>query len=303
MAVRLNLDVDTLRTLVVAQDCGGLTQAAAQLGRTPSAISLQMKRLQQDLGIPLFRRSGRSLKLTEAGETALSYARRVLALNDELVEVLQGASIAGLIRIGCPQDFAWMLPPILAHFTSVFPRMQIELQVEGNAALLEAVHSGRLDIAVVVGLAGSEDGQLVGQLQLVWIAAAGFEVPAGQALPLALLGPQCAFRRTAIQRLESAGVAYRIAATSPGLNGLWAALLGGIGITARTALGLPEGLHSAPTLHGLPPLGSLPVTLHRRPRYEGAVADRMTALLTDALSQALRPAPTARRTKAATAHR
>src|SRR6516225_9985175 len=135
MSVRINLDLDTLRTLSVAHDLGSLAQAAVQLGRTPSAISLQMKRLQDDLGIPLFRKHGRGLSLTEAGETALAYARRILALNDELLDTMQGANLAGQIRVGCPQDFAPILPSVLSQFASFYPRMQIELLIEGNAAL------------------------------------------------------------------------------------------------------------------------------------------------------------------------
>src|SRR5207245_1039251 len=90
-----NLDLDTLRTFTVAHDLGGLAQAGERLGRTPSAISLQMKRLQDELGTPLFRKRGRGLALTEAGEVAFTYARRILALHDELLETMQGANVAG----------------------------------------------------------------------------------------------------------------------------------------------------------------------------------------------------------------
>ena len=93
-----NLDLDTLRTLVVANDLGGYGQAAKRLGRTPSAISLQMKRLQEDVGVPLFRRSGRGLALTEAGELTLRIGRRMLALNDDLIEAMRGSALAGPVR-------------------------------------------------------------------------------------------------------------------------------------------------------------------------------------------------------------
>src|SRR5215475_14448066 len=144
MATRINLDLDTLRTLSVAHDLGGLAQAAEQLGRTPSAISLQMKRLQEDLGMSIFRKRGRGLALTEAGEVALAYARRILVLNDELLDTMQGASLAGHIRVGCPQDFASLLPYVLSHFASLYPRQQIELHIDGNAALREAIRTARL---------------------------------------------------------------------------------------------------------------------------------------------------------------
>jgi DNA-binding transcriptional LysR family regulator len=291
MAARINLDLDTLRTLAVAYDRGGLAQAAEHLGRTPSAISLQMKRLQEDLGIPIFRKRGRGLALTEAGEIALTYARRILVLNDELLDTMQGTKLAGHIRIGCPQDFASILPSVLCHFASLYPRMQIELHIEGNAALLDSIDKALLDLAVIIGHEDQANAQTIGRLDLVWITSSTFIPPHKQPLPLAVLGPQCPFRRCALQHLEAANIPYRIAANSPSLNGLWAALLGGLGVTARTAFNLPEGLVSAESLHSLPPLGTLPVTLHRYPHFTGDPADRMASLLMQALELLLQLQP------------
>jgi DNA-binding transcriptional LysR family regulator len=284
-----NLDLDTLRTLCVAHDLGGLAQAAERLGRTPSAISLQMKRLRDDLGIALFRKRGRALALTEAGEVALAYARRMLALNDELLDTMQGANLAGQIRIGCPQDFAAILPAVLSHFASFYPSMQVELAIEGNGALADAIEKARIDLAVVIGHEDRAAAQIVGQLDLVWIGSSTFAPSPGQPLPLAVLGPQCAFRKRAIQHLEAAEMPYRIAANSPSLDGLWAALLGGLGITARTGLNLREGLVAAPSLYDLPPLGSMPVTVHRSAHSSGVAMDRMASLLSEALAVALAP--------------
>jgi len=289
---RTNLDLDTLRTLAVARDRGGLAQAAEHLGRTPSAISLQMKRLQEDLGIPIFRKRGRGLALTEAGEIALSYARRILGLNDELLERMQGANLAGHIRVGCPQDFASILPSVLSVFASLYPRMQIELHIDGNAALRDAIDDARLDVAVVIGQEDRAGAQIVGRLAVAWIASPNFSMRHKQPLPLAVLGSQCIFRRTALQRLEAAKIPYRISANSGSLNGLWAALLGGLGVTARTPLNLPEGLVSAETLHGLPPLGSLPVTLHRYAGSNSVASDRMASLLVSAIELVVEPTAT-----------
>lgn len=293
MASKANLDMDTLRTLVVAHERGGLAQAAEQLGRTPSAISLQMKRLQEDLGVALFRKRGRGLTLTEAGETALAYARRMLVLNDELLDTMQGANLAGQIRLGCPQDFASMLPSVLSHFASLYPRMQIELHIEGNSALIDAIDKARIDLAVVIGHEDHPGAQTVGQLDVVWIASPAFSPPPHkQPLPLAMLGAQCIFRRRTLERLDAAKIPYRIAANSPSLNGLSAALLGGLGMTARTAFNLPEGLVSAASLHSLPPLGRLPVTLHRHPRSTGAAVERMAYLVMKAVEATLEPKTT-----------
>lgn len=294
MPTLTNLDLDTLRTFSVAHDLGGLAQAAERLGRTPSAISLQMKRLQDELGTPLFRKRGRALALTEAGEVALSYARRILALNDEFVETMQGAHVAGHIRVGCTADFASILPSVLSHFASLYPQMQVELRIEGNAALADAVERSQIDLAVVIGHEERAAAQTVGELDLVWIASSSFTPPPGQPLPLAALGPQCIFRKRAVQHLEEANIPYRIVANSPSLDGLWAALLGGLGITARTALNLPEGLVSSKSLHDLPALGRLAVTLHRHSHASGVATDRMASLLGGALGETLRLQPRAK---------
>jgi DNA-binding transcriptional LysR family regulator len=242
----------------------------------------------------LFRKRGRGLALTEAGEVALTYARRILALHDELLETMQGANVAGHIRVGCTVDFASILPSVLSHFASLYPQMQVELRIEGNAVLADAVEKAQVDLAVVIGHAERAAAQTVGELDLVWIASSSFMPPPGQPLPLAALGPQCIFRRRATERLEEASIPYRIAANSPSLDGLWAALLGGLGITARTALNLPQGLVSSRSLHDLPTLGSLPVTLHRNAHSSGVATDRMASLLTESLAEILRLRPKAK---------
>jgi DNA-binding transcriptional LysR family regulator len=289
-----NLDLDTLRTLATAHDLGGFAQAANRLGRTPAAISLQMKRLQDELGHPLFRKNGRGLALTEAGETTLSYARRILALNDELLDTMQGASLAGVVRIGCPQDFGTILPDVLSQFRALYPRMQIELHIDGNAALADAVERSQLDVALVIGHDDRVMATRIGEIRLAWIASESFTPRPGDPLPISVLGPQCAFRKCIVQRLEKAEIPYRISATSPSLDGLWAAVLGGLGVTARTTLALPGGVTHDETLFGLPMLGAFPIALHRNPVTNG-VFDRMSELLAGRLTLKLQTAAKAQR--------
>ncbi len=284
-----NLDLDTLRSFAVAHDLGGFAQAADRLGRTPAAISLQMKRLQDELGIPLFRKSGRGLALTEAGETALRYARQILALNDELLDTMHGASLAGLVRIGCPQDFATILPGVLSQFRALYPHMQIELRIEGNAALADAVEKSQLDVALAIGQADRATSKKIGEVGLVWIASETFTPASSEPLPIAVLGPQCIFRKCVVQSLEKTEIPYRITATSPSLDGLWVAILAGLGITARTSLALPKGVIRSETLFDLPAPGVLPVTLHRNP-VTNAASDRMSELLVDRLTLELKTA-------------
>src|SRR5262249_2495809 len=147
-------------------------------------------------------------------------------LHDELLDAMQGANVAGQLRVGCTQDFASILPGVLSHFSSLYPRMQIELRIEGNAALADAIQASQLDLAAVIGQEDRDAAQIVGYLDLVWIASSGFAAPKDQPLPLAALGPQCIFRRRAVELLEGRKTPYRIAANSPSLDGLWVALLG-----------------------------------------------------------------------------
>jgi DNA-binding transcriptional LysR family regulator len=126
-----NISLDSLRTLVMSQDLGGFGRASEHLGRTPSVISLQMKRLQEEVGVPIFRRQGRKMPLTEQGEIALRYARRVLALSDEMVDTLRGSSMSGVVRVGFVQDFTDnVLPLAIQRFSALYPLVKLEVTVD-----------------------------------------------------------------------------------------------------------------------------------------------------------------------------
>lgn len=282
---------------MTATDLGGYGQAAVRLGRTPSAVSLQMKRLQDDVGARLFRKQGRGVALTEAGEVVLRYARRMLELNDELLDTLRGASVAGSLSLGCSQDFAeTVLPVVLAEFTRLYPLVQLDVRIEGNAALAEAVEHGQLDLALAVGQAQRPMARTLGEIELHWIASREFRRHKDQRLPLALLGPQCAFRKEATRVLDEAGVQWRIAAVSPSLSGLWASALGGLGLTVRSSLGVPPRLVSGKALFGLPRLGAFPVTLHARSESRGTALGRLSSIVSDVVARTLpASAPAARR--------
>jgi DNA-binding transcriptional LysR family regulator len=285
-----NLDLDTLRTLIVANDLGGYGQAAVRLGRTPSAISLQMKRLQEDVGATLFRKDGRGVVLTEAGEIVLRFGRRMLDMNDELLDTIRGASLAGNVRLGFSQDFTeTVLPRVLSQFMKHYPLVQMEVRIEGNAALVEALEKGQLDLALAVGHAEHPTAEILGELELVWIAGDEFSRRADQPLPLVLLGPQCAFRKKALQELDQSNIPWRIAAVSPSLSGLWASAIGGLGITARSSLGLPAGLAWHKAMFDLPELPAFPVTLHAQANSASEGVERLRAITREAVVAALRP--------------
>lgn len=282
-----NLSLDSLRTLVITQDLGGFGRASERLGRTPSAISLQMKRLQEEVGVPLFRKQGRKTILTEQGEIALRYARRVLELNDEMIDTLRGSHLAGTVRVGFAQDFTSnVLPLVIARFNSLYPLVKIEVKVDRGQALLETIDSGDLDLALILGGAQKKTSQLLSELPLHWIASPSFRDRPRQPLPLALFIPPCGCQTPGLEALERAGRSWRVAMTSPSLTGLWAAVSAGLGLTPRAELGMPADVKTIDL--GLPPLGSIPITLQRRRGLRAPNAIRFAEITEDSVASYLR---------------
>ncbi len=285
-----NLSLDSLRTLVATQDLGGFARASERLLRTPSAISLQMKRLQEEIGVPLFRKKGRKMLLTEQGEIALRYARRVLELNDEMIDTLRGSSLAGVVRIGFGQDFTGnVLPLVIARFNALYPLVKLEVTVDLGQVLLQAIDSGDLDLTLTLGGAQKKTAQLLSELPLHWIASPSFRDHAKQPLPLALFNPPCGCQTPGLEALESAGRSWRIAMTSPSLTGVWAAVSAGLGLTTRAELGLPADVHTVEL--GLPPLGNIPITLHRRRNLRAPNAMRFAEMTEESVGTYLRSRP------------
>lgn len=282
-----NLSLDSLRTLVMIQDLGGFGRASERLGRTPSAISLQMKRLQEDVGVPLFRKQGRKSFLTEQGEIALRYARRVLELNDEMVDTLRGSHLAGIVRVGFAQDFTGnVLPLVIARFNALYPLVKIEVKVDRGLGLLEAIDSGDLDLALILGGAQKRTAHLLSELPLHWIASSGFRDRPRQPLPLALFSPPCGCQRPGLEALEKVGRPWRVAMTSPSLTGLWAAVSAGLGLTPRAELGMPADVKTIDL--GLPPLGNIPITMQRRRGLRAPNAIRFAEITEESVATYLR---------------
>jgi DNA-binding transcriptional LysR family regulator len=275
-----NLDTDALRTLTIAQDLGGFGRAAEQLGRTPSAISLQMKRLQEEVGVPLFRRQGRRTLLTEQGEIAVRYARRALELNDEMLDTLRGASLSGVVRVGFAQDFVeTVLPQALARFNFLYPLVRLEVKIDRNVSLESELDAGRLDVALTLGDPQKRSGTKIGDLPLCWIASPTFSVKPTDPLPLVLFENPCIFRNHALDALDGVGRSWRIAMTSPSVAGLWAAVGGGLGMTVRAKTGAPSELSFAPP--AMPSLGMIGVTLHRRTSARAAYIRRLAEITSE----------------------
>ncbi|HET7415150.1 MAG TPA: LysR substrate-binding domain-containing protein [Arthrobacter sp.] len=260
-----NLDMQALRSLVAILRAGGLARAADRIGRSPSAISQQMRKLELQLGQPLFRKQGRRVVLTEAGDRVHAYALRILALNDEAVHAVHGASIGGVVRFGLPGDFAesW-LPAALGQFKKAYPAVRVDVEVERNSALLERLDRGELDLVLAMGHARRPDAEPLATLPMTWVGPedAGERLRSSQVIDLALYRPPCFFRQAGTEALDKAGMAWRPAFVTASLQSLWAGVAAGLGITLRTSAGIPPKLIRMDGKYGLPPLPRVDVCLH-----------------------------------------
>jgi DNA-binding transcriptional LysR family regulator len=256
-------DIDALRTMLVGTELGSFARAASQLGRSQSAVSMQLKKLEEQAGQPLLRRNGRGLVPTEAGDALLAYARRIIELHDEAAASLGATTAAAPIRMGLPQDFFEdVMPDALARFSRQRPGIHIEVRAGRNYALEEEVRAGQLDIALAFVRPGRDKhGVRLTSLPMLWFGGKGpITTSADDRIPLVLFDHPCLFRQAALQALEVQGRRWRLSLTTPSLPGVWAALRFGHGITVRTAHGVPAGIRDVGSEFGLPKLP--PIELH-----------------------------------------
>lgn len=294
------LDLELLRTLSLVQETGTLARASRRVGRTLSAVSLQLKRLEAQCGRPLFRKAGRRLELNAEGERVLAAGRRMLALNDQLLESLRAEEAETRVRLGVPQDVAerW-LPDALARFSRAHPRAQLEVRVENNLVLRQLLADGALDVAVTFDPEGRPLPSEI-QLPVRWLAHPDFRWDPSTPLPLVLFEAPCTFRRMALEALDRAGIAWRISFSSPSLSGLWAAVAAGLGVTVRTELATPPRVVPVRSarLPALPPL-AFGVEVASEP--PSRTVEALRALLADLLGHAAAVRPERGRRRAGSA--
>ncbi len=296
MAVRTNLDMDVLRTFVTGFELGSFARAAERLGRSQSAVSTQLRKLEEQLGEPLVKKAGRGLALTTAGEGLLSYAKRLLELNDEAVDAIRGSALEGWVRLGLPQDFAdTFLPAVLGRFARAHPKVRVEVHVDRSAPMIEKTAKGDLDMALVWGNGtGHPHAQRVAELSVSWIGRPGWDGRPTmgadpQPIPLVAFEPPCSFRAAGIAALDEAGIPWRLVFTSPSLSGLWAAAEAGLGITPRTTISMPKALAALDAdTTGLPHLPAVPLALHRAEAEPEAAVRKLTDIVLDTIHDEIR---------------
>ncbi|CAM5484026.1 MULTISPECIES: LysR substrate-binding domain-containing protein [Stutzerimonas stutzeri group] len=280
MANYPGIDTELLRSFVAIADHGGFTRAAEAVHRTQSAISMQMKRLEEDvLQRPLFERSGRQVSLTAEGQVLLGYARRILKLHGEVMTTLREPHMVGAVRIGTPDDYVMrFLPGILAQFAQAYPLVQVELHCEPSYQLLQRQD---MDLTIVTREPGTEIGQLLRQERFVWAEATGYDLHQQRPIPLAMFNSGCFCRAWVCNALDAAEIDYRIAYTSPSLAALMALVGAGLAVTAQLRSLIPPQLRILGEAEGLPALPQCSIVLLRNPRSQSPVSEALAEYIVE----------------------
>ncbi|MFV0512171.1 MAG: LysR family transcriptional regulator [Jhaorihella sp.] len=209
-----NLDITTLRSFVAVADSGGVTRAAGFLHLTQSAVSMQIKRLEETLGLNLLDRAGRGIALTASGEQLMGYARRMVALNDEAIGRLTDQAFEGEITLGVPRDIVYpVIPRVLQRCNAAFPRVRVQLVTSYTTRLKEMFGRGECDLMLTTESTGGSECETLAELPLRWIGAPGGSVWRQRPLRLAF-GRRCLFRPKAIAALDAAGIDWEMAVDS-----------------------------------------------------------------------------------------
>ncbi|MCF7220324.1 LysR substrate-binding domain-containing protein [Marilutibacter chinensis] len=278
----MDFDPTLLRAFVAVHDSGGFTRAAERLHLTQSAISHQIRRLEEQAGRPLLRRTTRRLALTEDGEEFLSLAQRILDASDALTRRFHLSPVSGVIRFGVSQTFLGArLPTLLGQFARSHPCVRLEVNVASSLDFRAMVAADELDMAVVLVEPDQEDGLLLRSSRFVWSAAESYAPPTGDSLPLAFAPAPCLRRHIGLTALERAGRSWHFTFTSSSNEGLRAATLAGLGVAVMTTSELVPGLKIVDDELGLPPLPKAEYVLVRRPGERSAAAEEFVRLLQD----------------------
>ncbi len=271
------LDIDQLRTFITIAETGSFTRAADVVHKTQSAVSMQMKRLEERVGKPIFARDGRASRLTEEGERLLDYARRIVKLNNEAVASLASAELSGRVRLGVPDDYAdRYLPEIMARFSHTHCNVELTVVCDPSSDLVDRIDTGDLDLAIITDCETlNRDTEIVRREQLLWVGSTRHAAHLDTPVPLALGRQSCNWRQEAISMLQSAGRPFRILYTSSNSTAVSAAVLSGLAISVLPESGLRPGMRVLGPSDGFPALPPCRIGLVRNRHEASALADAL----------------------------
>lgn len=258
------LDLTLLQAFAAVVDSGSFTRAAIYLCRTQSAVSMQLRKLEEMTGRQLLQRENRQIKLTEEGDVLLVYARRMIRLNEDALAALDHPIAEGCVRLGMPDDYAEsFLPEVLTRFAYAFPRVQLEVIGALSGALLDKIERGDLDLALITRLPNRRSGKILRRERLVWAGSRQHLAHEESLLPLALFPEGCVFRMHALAALEAQGRFWRVAYCSQSFAAATLAVSRGLAITVMAQSMVPPDWRTYGPEQGFPLLPEIEIALHR----------------------------------------
>lgn len=263
----IHLDIGLLRTFVTIAESSSFSTAGIRLNKTQPAISQQMQRLESQLGLALFDKSGRTRQLSTHGQKLLQHAHQLLAVHDETLRAVYNNSITGHLRIGAPFDVSdTILPMLLSHIVKAAPNIDIEIKIEHSAMLMEALHRGEIDMIISTREDDKLEGGILRTSPIVWFCSEHYRYDRRLPLPLILADGPGLFAKYALKVLEEHRIPWRQAFLSSNLIAIKSAIHAGLGVTARGIEALAPDMRTLGEKEGLPPLPSISYYLWIRPR-------------------------------------
>ena len=297
------LDNDLMRTFVAVCEEGSFRAAAERILRTPSAVSMQMAKLEEQIGHEVFRKSGRSVVLTSAGAELLGYARRILSLNEEAMARFQCESLSGAVRIGVTDDYETrLLPAVLSRFGRLHPDADIEVVLAPSLSLVEMTAAGEVDLAFLEHnrTRSLSVGEVIHAEPFLWVGRRGGTAATRRPLPIAAPGVGCFWRYTGEESLERAGIPYRVAFSCEYSHGQIAAVEADLAVAPLPASYLGPTLERVPADASLPDLGVITTNMVIAPTASPAaralaavVREELANRAHPAVSEGARPSPRA----------
>ena len=269
------LDLDQLQSFCAIADCGSFTEAARRVNKTQSAVSMQIKRLEERLGHSLLSRDGRTVSLTNHGDALYARARRMLRTNAEIMDLFSDGDLSGSIRFGVPDDYAVrLLPVILSSFQRTHPRIVIDVRCQPSEELIEGMRTGKYDLIVFSQGTSQEYGELFRTERMFWVASHGGQALSQQPLPIAG-GLHCCWKDNAIEVLNRIGRDYRIAYTSSNAIAIASAVLTDLAVGFLPESALQPGMRVISEDKDLPRLRDAQIALMRASHAYGGIYDAL----------------------------
>jgi len=285
-----NLDLTALRSFVAVAEKGGVTKAAGQLHLTQSAVSMQLKRLEESMGLSLMDRSGRGIALTQQGELLLSYAKRMMALNDEAWGRLTSDDFEDEIVLGVPHDIVYPhIPKVLKLFAAEFPRVKVQLLSSFTMDLKKKMEQGAADLIMATELHCPVGAEVVSSSKLTWFGANDSRVWKKQPLGLAY-EDQCLFRSIVVDALDKAGITWELAVDTRHARTVEACVSADFAVHACLAGTQPNDWSEVPAEANLPVLPEFKITLQKSTNTNAILVDRLAELIMDAYASQSKPA-------------